>query len=96
MTSSPVPKLTDAGRKLLQKYLDDEAQGRLVLLRNGEGETFYGIELRTGDGGQKAAAERLQRDGLAKMQWQRSQGLHRGRYLWITDAGRAAMTGSKA
>jgi hypothetical protein len=25
------------------------------------------------------------------MQWTRSQGLHNGRFLWITDAGRAAM-----
>lgn len=82
---------TEAGRKLLQKFLNDEANGRLVTLRNGLGETFLGIELRTGDGGQKAAAERLQRDGFALMQWQRSQGSHRGRYLWITEAGRTAM-----
>lgn len=86
-----IKKPTEAGRKLLQKFLDDEETGRLVTLRTGLGETFYGIELRTGDGGQKASAERLQRDGFAQMQWQRSQGLHRGRYLWITDAGRAAM-----
>jgi hypothetical protein len=47
--------------------------------------------LETGSGGQKATAEKLKREGLAEMQWTRSLGLHNGRFLWITEAGRAAM-----
>lgn len=85
--------LTEAGKKMLQRFLDAEAAGRLVKLCNSHrGIEFGGIVLADGDGAAKATATKLKKDGFADFQWSRHQGAHRGRYLWITDAGRAAMT----
>lgn len=66
--------MTEAGQKLLQKFLDAEAAGRQHAARNGAGEVFLVLCLETGNGAQKATAERLRREGLAGMQWTRSQG----------------------
>jgi len=81
--------MTEAGKKLVQKYLEDEAAGRLLALRNSRnGELLYGIALENNNGGQKAAAEKLVREGYGEMQWSRSLGSHRGRYFWLTPEGR--------
>ena len=87
--------MTPAGHKLLQRFLDAEASGRLITVRDGNGNQWDVIELETGNGAQKACAARLAREGLAQMQWTRSQGFHRGRFLWITDAGRIAMAATQ-
>lgn len=83
--------MTEAGRAMLMKFLDAEAKGHLTMVRDGDGKTWGVIRLETSNGAQKATAEKLKRDGLADMQWTRSLGLHKGRYLWITEAGRLAM-----
>jgi hypothetical protein len=82
--------LTKAGEALVRKFLEVEGRGRLLQLRGKDGLEFGGIALPHGDGGAKAAAEKLTRDGYAGMQWSRSFGAHRGRYFWLTECGRRA------
>lgn len=84
--------MTEAGKKLVEKYLAAEAAGTLFALRDlRTGELFYGMALETNNGGQKAAAEKLVREGYGKMQWSRSFGSHRGRYFWLTPESRAKL-----
>ena len=84
--------MTEAGAKLVQRFLSLEAEGRLIELRDSRtGRTFKGMPLENNNGGQKAAAAKLTREGLAGMQWSRSFGSYRGRYFWLTQAGREAI-----
>lgn len=78
---------SEAGKKLIAKFMDAERRGRLVALCNNlDGSPAgFGLPLPRGDGGALAAAQKLARDGQASL----VGGRHR-RYLIITDAGRSA------
>jgi hypothetical protein len=89
-------KLTPAGRKMLKNFLELEAgikpAGRwpdfyslnmVDVLVNGV--PTRGMVLPAGDGGAKATAKRLEKDGFAIVRWNTQ------RILVITEAGRAAV-----
>jgi hypothetical protein len=79
MTKTP----TAAGAKLLKKFLERQRAGFLDRLVDGEGiAAGCGMALPAGDGGALAAAQRLERDGLALLVGRR----HR-RFIIATDAG---------
>lgn len=91
--------LTQAGKKMLKNYLDLEAgkqpEGRWPDFYSKKlTDVFVGdypakaMILSPGDGGAKAVAERLEKDGLAIVRWNTE------RLVIITDAGRAAMAAS--
>jgi len=89
--------LTDAGRRLLQNYLQLEAgqrpegrwpevfSTRMVDVLVG-GMSARAMVLPAGDGGARAAAKRLEKDGYAIVRWNTE------RLLIITEAGRAAVS----
>ncbi|MBK3780002.1 hypothetical protein G3A43_07015 [Paraburkholderia aspalathi] len=88
--------ISPAGVKMLQNYLQLEAglkpQGRypdfystILVDVQVSGQPAKGMLLGAGDGGAKATATRLEKDGLAILRWNNE------RILVITDAGRAAM-----
>lgn len=87
--------VTTAGRKMLRNYLELEAghkpEGRwpdvystrmIDVLLNGV--PAKGMVLQAGDGGAKATARRLEKDGLATVRWNTQ------RIFVITEAGRQA------
>jgi hypothetical protein len=78
---------TSAGEKLLREFLTREARGQLRGMRDGCGAPLPdGMPLPHGDGAALSAAQKLTRDGYARL----VGGRHR-RHLIITDAGRAAV-----
>ena len=90
------PTVSDAGRRMLQNYLDLEAGrnvegrwpevfGRYLVDVEVGGQKTKALVLGGGDGGAKAAAMKLQSAGLAIVRWNTE------RLVVITAAGRAAM-----
>lgn len=79
--------LTDAGRKLRNLYLSEESAGRLRRFVDGAGNSFTGMPLFGGDGGQLACAKKMARDGLATLKYGKS---NRHCCFNLTDAGRNA------
>ena len=88
--------LTAAGQRMLKNFLDLEAgrkpEGRWPAFYSTRlvdvlvaGEPSKGMVLPAGDGGAKATAKKLEKDGLAIVRW------NTDRLFVITDAGRAAM-----
>lgn len=75
--------MTPAGKKLLERYAVAERSG--LLLDGGW------MTLRVGSGADKAAAAKLERDGLGEYRWGMSWGRHNPRVFRPTDAGRSAL-----
>lgn len=81
--------MTPAGKKLLERYVRCERLGMLQGLVNGAGEEMgCGMALRPGDGGELASAQKLARDGFARLVGGRRNA---SRYLIITASGRDAL-----
>lgn len=89
--------ITPAGERMLRNYLDLEAGRSPVEFRRADGYSTRmvdvlvngtparGMVLARGDGGAKAAARRLEKDGLAIVRWNTE------RLFIITDLGRSLM-----
>ena len=56
--------LTVTGKKMLQRYVDAEKNGRLKRFIDGAGNVFFGVSPYPGDGGETAAMNKLEREGF--------------------------------
>jgi hypothetical protein len=80
-------KPTKAGVELLKRFAAAEAAGRVITDKDGN----KWMTLRVGSGPDKAAASKLERDGLGKFCWGMSWGRHNPRVFRPTEAGRSAL-----
>ena len=90
--------MTPAGKKLLRKFIEAERNTaenivgpRLSEFRTSGGRSFFALRLPAGDGGVKAAGEKLQKDGLAEFGWHTAPYSSGARFLIITPKGREAL-----
>jgi hypothetical protein len=92
------PDLTEAGRRMLRKFLELEAnegvfgKPKLSEFVRANGEKLKAMTLPAGDGAAKATAEKLERDGFGEANW---NSWRRVRMFLINDAGRAAIAKSE-
>lgn len=90
--------LTEAGLKMLQKYIEFEANegvfGKMKLVDAvmPNGTKAKALVLQRGSGAEKAIAKKLHNEGYAIFTW---NAIKQTRLLIITDKGRKALTPSK-
>jgi hypothetical protein len=82
----PMTTPTEAGMKLLRRYLDAERNRHLVDAVQADGLPCKAMIFGHGQGAEKAAAMKLQRQGFALVSWKRGA----SHLLVVTDAGRRA------
>lgn len=89
----PARKMTEAGMKLLREFISREAAGTLRTGYLLGGRPIAAMAFSPGDGAGRAAALKLQRDGLAEVHW---AGQRCVRILLITDKGREVVAAEVA
>jgi hypothetical protein len=95
LKGKPMTTPTEAGMKILRRYIEAERNSaenipgpRLIEAVRANGSACKAMPLAYGQGAEKAAAMKLQRQGFAFVTWRCGE-----RLLVITDAGRAAVRG---